>query len=88
MVSYDTPEMAQQKMEYIKEKTLGGAMWWEANGDSNVTDVGVGATTEAGKGLARGLVQLTVKGLATLDGVMNVLEYPESQYDNIKNGMV
>ncbi|GIZ47133.1 hypothetical protein CKM354_001023300 [Cercospora kikuchii] len=87
MVSYDTPEMAQQKMEYIKEKNLGGAMWWEANGDSNVTDVGVGATTEVGKGLARGLVQLTVKGLATLDGVMNVLEYPESQYDNIKNGM-
>lgn len=96
MVSYDTPQMARQKMEYIKERNLGGAMWWEANGDSTFTDINQSAAATSANGggggggqagLARNLVQLTVQGLKTLDGVMNVLEYPESQYDNLKNGM-
>jgi hypothetical protein len=33
MISYDTLDMAKRKVQYIKEKRLGGAMWWELSGD-------------------------------------------------------
>ena len=33
MVSYDTLEMAKQKVEYIEREGLGGAMWWESSAD-------------------------------------------------------
>ncbi|KMU80995.1 chitinase 1 [Coccidioides immitis RMSCC 3703] len=33
MISYDTPHMAQRKAEYIRNRGLGGAMWWELSGD-------------------------------------------------------
>lgn len=33
MVSYDTPEMARMKTEYVKREGLGGAMWWESSAD-------------------------------------------------------
>jgi GH18 family chitinase len=33
MVSYDTPEIVNRKLEYIKANGLGGSMWWETSGD-------------------------------------------------------
>ncbi len=33
MVSYDTKRMAEVKGRWIKEKGLGGGMWWESSGD-------------------------------------------------------
>lgn len=33
MVSYDTPEMAKIKTDFIRKEGLGGAMWWESSGD-------------------------------------------------------
>jgi len=33
LVSYDTLDMAKTKVQYIKKKGLGGAMWWELSGD-------------------------------------------------------
>jgi chitinase len=45
LISYDTLDMARRKVQYIKQKKLGGAMWWELSGDrqengSIVTNVG------------------------------------------------
>ncbi len=33
MVSYDTKEIAERKVDFIKNEGLGGGMWWESSGD-------------------------------------------------------
>ena len=38
MVSYDTIQLAKQKVEYIKKENLGGAMWWESSGDKKAEE--------------------------------------------------
>lgn len=38
MISYDTPEVIAKKSQLIKEKGLGGGMWWEASGDKKGAD--------------------------------------------------
>ncbi|KAF2851137.1 glycoside hydrolase family 18 protein [Plenodomus tracheiphilus IPT5] len=75
LVSYDTVAMALRKTEYVKEKGLGGAMWWEVSGD------------KAGQG---SIVRNVVASLGGSQGsgmevVSNWLLYPDSKYDNIAN---
>lgn len=79
MVSYDSPEIASQKVEYIKRMRLGGAMWWESSGDHKVTE-------------NNSLINLVTQGLGGYNGKnmqvsQNCLEYPESKYDNLRKGM-
>ncbi|KAL1303284.1 hypothetical protein AAFC00_006690 [Neodothiora populina] len=76
MVTYDTPANAAAKVEYIKKRQLGGAMWWESSGDKTGDD---------------SLINLTVHGLGGYEGrhmdtTPNVLEYPHSKYDNLRAG--
>lgn len=77
MVSYDTPQNAAAKVDYIKSRHLGGAMWWESSGDKVGED---------------SLINLVVQGLGGygakhMEKVDNVLEYPESKYQNLRDGM-
>ncbi|KAK3677259.1 Chitinase 4 [Recurvomyces mirabilis] len=79
MVSYDSPEVATQKVEYIKQKGLGGAMWWESSGDHPLNH-------------DESLIRVVVEGLGGYEGrhmehVPNTLQYPETKYDNLRNGM-
>ncbi|KAK4612325.1 Endochitinase 1 [Fulvia fulva] len=79
MVSYDSPQVATQKVQYIKQMGLGGAMWWETSGDQP-------------RDHPESLIKITVEGLGGYGGkhmeqAPNVLEYPESKYDNLKGGM-
>jgi chitinase len=79
MVSFDSPEVTQEKLKYIDTLGLGGAMWWEANGDKNSS----ASTT----GTGGSLVKIAVEGLRKLEASENCLEYPESQYVNLREGM-
>ncbi|KAH8836947.1 hypothetical protein MCOR27_001526 [Pyricularia oryzae] len=73
-VTYDTVDSAREKTRYMKQKGLGGAVFWEASGDRKGDQSLVGT-------VARGV------GLDVLDKSTNLLAYPVSQYDNIRNGM-
>ncbi|KAF3910915.1 Chitotriosidase-1 [Dactylellina cionopaga] len=72
MISYDTPNVAKWKAAYIKQKGLGGAMWWETSGDK----VGPDSLVEH--------VIDSLGGQAALDHRQNNLSYPGSKYDNIR----
>jgi len=71
-VSFDTPELIAKKVEYLKNKGLGGTMFWEASGDR--TD-------------DKSLIGTSARTLGGIDQTQNQLSYPASQYDNMKNGM-
>jgi len=79
MVSYDSPRVATEKVEYIKHLQLGGAMWWETSGDHPLDH-------------DESLIRVVVEGLGGFNGrhmehAENVLQYPESKYDNLRSGM-
>ncbi|KAI9369819.1 glycoside hydrolase superfamily [Aspergillus egyptiacus] len=76
MVSYDTPEVAAMKTEYLAGRGLGGAMWWELSGDFPVSH-------------ERSLIRAVGERLATLgglDGLENTLCYPLSRFENLRRG--
>lgn len=72
LISYDNLQSVRAKSAYLVGKGLGGAMFWEASDD---------------KAGAESLVVAMAGRLGRLDGAQNLLSYPTSQYDNIRNGM-
>lgn len=72
LVSYDNLDTAKLKAQYIKDKHLRGAMWWEAASDKTGDE---------------SLVRNIQKDLGDLDQSENMLDYPNSIYGNIRNRM-
>lgn len=67
------------QVRYIKSLKLGGAMWWETSGDQPPNS-------------SESLINLVVQGLGGYEGKHmehspNLLDYPYSKYDNMRNGM-
>ncbi|KAF8452969.1 family 18 glycoside hydrolase [Terfezia claveryi] len=82
LISYDTPQIAKQKADYILNKGLGGGMWWETSCDNSPT----------GPNANRSLIKTVVDAWGgpdsvKLDKTENTLHYPVSKYDNLRNGM-
>ncbi|KAH0556020.1 hypothetical protein GP486_006034 [Trichoglossum hirsutum] len=75
MVSYDTKEVACLKARYIAEKCLGGGMWWESSADKKGEQSLIGAVAAT----------LGGSNYALLDRSENLLNYPDSKYDNLKS---
>lgn len=75
MVSYDTVEMAREKAAYVKKHGLGGAMWWESSGDK-----------KGREGIIENVVG-TFGGPGGLRRTPNCLEYPTSEWENLRNGI-
>lgn len=79
MISYDTPEVVSQKVRYIQTKNLGGAMWWETSGDqpssSNRSLINAAA------------IAFNENGSIGRENSENCLDYPQSRYDNLRQGM-
>ncbi|EGY18679.1 uncharacterized protein VDAG_09205 [Verticillium dahliae VdLs.17] len=72
-ISYDTPRSVRQKISYLKEKGLAGSMFWEASGD---------------RADENSLISMSSELLGPFTGqAQNQLDYPNSQYENIRAGM-
>jgi len=76
MISYDTSNVTVMKADYVRRNRLGGGMWWESSGDKL-----------RGQGSLIEQFVVSSGGRSALEEVPNCLEYPESQYDNLRNGM-
>jgi chitinase len=73
--------MAQVKANYIRQRGLGGGMWWESSGDKG------GPAANASDGSLIGVFVDSVGGPEALDQTANALNYPESKYANIQAGL-
>ena len=71
-VSLDGRDTTKLKANYLKSKGLGGAFFWEAAGDKTGTS---------------SLVRVMAESMGGLDRSQNQLDYPASEFDNIRNGM-
>jgi chitinase len=79
MVSYDSPYMAEVKADYIRQRGLGGGMWWESSGDKGDKEA------NPADGSLIGIFVDRVGGEEALDQSENALHYPESKYDNVQS---
>ncbi|CAJ2508591.1 Uu.00g136170.m01.CDS01 [Anthostomella pinea] len=76
LISYDNVDMVGRKVSYLQSEGMGGTMFWEASGDrvDNGSLVAASFNAQGGGDL--------------LDVTPNCLSYPNSQYDNIRDGLV
>jgi chitinase len=87
MVSFDSEEVARMKGEYIKKENLGGSMFWELSGNKGPPREkmkgGPGKDPQPGESL----VKVVKRAMGELETSQNWLEYKDSQFDNVRNGM-
>jgi chitinase len=80
MISYDTPALAEIKANYIRDRQLGGAMWWETSADKG------GKSANRADGSLIGTFVDGIGGVGALDQSQNAIAYPDSQYNNLQAG--
>ncbi|KAF1838525.1 endochitinase 1 precursor [Decorospora gaudefroyi] len=75
MISYDTPAVVAKKAQFVREQGLGGGMWWESSADKKGTGSLVSTFVK------------NVGGIGALDQSPNLLGFPMSKYENLRDGM-
>ncbi|KAL4808205.1 glycoside hydrolase superfamily [Aspergillus unguis] len=76
-ISFDSVPTVKRKGQYLRRAGLGGGMWWESSGDRKVGEKG---------SLIEALVE-SFGGVERLDKSENLIEYPASRYQNLRNGL-
>ncbi|KAK3317602.1 glycoside hydrolase family 18 protein [Cercophora scortea] len=74
LVTYDTVGMARRKAEFIKERGLGGGMWWESSADKEGSESLIGNVVDV------------LGGPQGLKREENCISYPHTKYDNLRDG--
>ncbi|KAM0324854.1 hypothetical protein ACHAQA_007820 [Verticillium albo-atrum] len=74
LVTYDTASMARKKAQFVCERGLGGAMWWESSADKTGADSLIGNVVEV------------LGGPAGLRQQANCITQPHTKYDNLRRG--
>ena len=92
LISYDTPQSTEQKVHYVASRGLGGVMWWESSGDKSGNDSLI-ATVRSPRTLGSRLLTTAqaakaLRQTGRLERSANVLKYPISQYENLRDGMI
>lgn len=72
LVTYDTVDLANVKAQFIRNRGLGGAMWWESSADKQ------------GHGSLIGNVMNALGGRGALYQQQNCITYPMTKYDNLR----
>lgn len=101
MVSYDTVQMAVNKVEYIRDHRLGGAMWWESSADKpghesiigNVSDAlnrhgPAESSTNRNFSLSKVAHHMCGHDGGKAEFEENNLIYPHSKFENLRKGML
>jgi len=88
MISFDNEQIGAMKGRWIREKGLGGSMFWELSGDKGSYREGM----EAGPGKdpvpGHSLVRIVKDAMGPLDHSPNWLTYERSRFDNLRNGTI
>lgn len=74
LVSYDTVDMARRKAQWVKDRGLGGGMWWESSADKEGSESLIGNVVDV------------FGGPPSLEQKPNCVTYPHTKYDNLRNG--
>ncbi|KAJ3988917.1 glycoside hydrolase family 18 protein [Lentinula detonsa] len=76
LVSYDTPNIVKTKAQYVNANGLAGAMYWDLI--CIIFDTADASTS---------LVQNVLTQFSVLDQTLNHINYPDSEWDNIKSNI-
>ncbi|CRK39954.1 hypothetical protein BN1723_015625 [Verticillium longisporum] len=74
LVTYDTVGMARKKAQFVRDRGLGGAMWWESSADKTGPDSLIGNVVQA------------FGGPGGLRRQENCVTQPHTKYDNLRAG--
>ncbi|KAJ4477165.1 glycosyl hydrolases family 18-domain-containing protein [Lentinula aciculospora] len=98
LVSYDTPNIVKMKAQYVNTNGLAGAMFWDLSPSvfisSDITGnrrqplrpIGAEHSQDSAD-TSTSLVQAALTEFSTLDSTLNHINYPDSEWDNIRSNM-
>lgn len=88
MVSFDDVEVGRWKGTYIRQKGLGGSMFWELSGDKGAPHEGMEGGLEKEERPGESLIRVVKDSMGGLNASrQNWLRYEGSKFPNMREGM-